>query len=106
MSSIGIALLSALATSVLTWLLAWLFYRSRLSQRMDALREDIASELEERVRRGVLSAGEEMLPEFRKQVTEGFLDAVRRTGTVSGMAKTSAEIVGSSLENWFGPRRR
>ncbi len=110
MSDVLLALMTAVMSSVMTWLLAYLLYRKALERRIERLREELAAEVEERVRRGAIKAGEELLPEFRKEVTAGFKDALR--GVVTGsdvartMAKTGADIVGGGLDSLFGQRKR
>lgn len=109
MSMVLVSLLSAALTSLLTWVLAWAFYRARLASQLDVLREQLASEVEARVRQGALDAGQELLPEFKQAVTEGFMDAMRgmaRGEMAKTFAKTGAEIVGGSLDSLFGQRKR
>lgn len=109
MQALLYALFAAALTSGLTWLAAYLFYRQRLSRQLDALREELAAEVEDRVRRGAVAAGEELLPRFRAEVSAGFRDAmtsVARGDVARSMAKTGAELVGESLESLFGQRKR
>ncbi len=109
MSQVFLAVVTALLSSALTWVIAYLFYRHRLQDQLDRVRDQLAEEVEERVRRGAIAAGEELLPEFRKEVTEGFRDALR--GVAGGdvartVARTGAEIVGGGLDSLFGQRKR
>lgn len=109
MSHIVIAVVAALATSVLTWIIAYGFYRARLSRQLDGLREELAAEVEERVRRGAIKAGEELLPKFRQEVNAGFREAVEgmvRGDVARSVAKQGAELVGDGLEALFGQRKR
>ena len=109
MTQIALALMTALFTSLLTWCVAYAFYRARLSTQLEQIREELAGEVEERVRLGAIAAGEEMLPKFRHEVTEGFREAMRgvaRGDVAREMAKTSAEIVGGSLDSLFGSKKR
>ena len=109
MSAILIALVAAATTSALTWIIAYGFYRARLSRQLEQLREELAGEVEERVRRGALAAGEELLPKFRSEVTAGFRDALQgvvRGDVAKSMARQGAEFVGDSLEALFGQRKR
>ncbi len=109
MSYFVVAALAAALTSVLTWLLAYGVYRARLRDQLEQLREELAAEVEERVRRGALAAAEELLPAFRKEVADGFRDAVRSVagGDVArNVARTGAELVGGSLDTLFGPKKR
>lgn len=109
MTVIIASVLSALLTSLLTWSLAYVFYRARLSEQVDALREELAEEVEARVRAGAIAAGQELLPSFRREVTEGFREAMRgvaRGDMAKEMAKTGAGIVGGSLDTLFGGKKR
>lgn len=106
MSAVILALMTALMSSVLTWLIAYLFYRKHLERRIEALREQVGAEVEERVRQGAVKAGEELLPQFRREVTAGFRDALVGTDVARTMAKTGADIVGGSLDALFGQRKR
>ena len=106
MTEIAIALTTACISSLLTWLIAYAFYRLRLSEQMDKLRRDINQEVEESVRRGVLKAGEELLPHFRKEVTQGFMDAMPGSDVARTISKTSAGIVGNSIDSLFGSKKR
>lgn len=113
MSSLLLLIGTALLSSVFTWLIAWAFFHLHLSEEVNALKEQIGEELEQRVRAGVVSGGKELLPEFRREVKEGFLDALR-SGPVSGamseaaknVAKTGAELLGSGFDNLLKPRPR
>lgn len=109
MNEVALALMTALFTSVLTWCVAFAFYRARLSAQLEQLRDELAAEVEDRVRRGAIAAGEELLPNFRHEVTEGFREAMRgvaRGDVAREMAKTGAEIVGGSLDSLFGSKKR
>lgn len=109
MSEVAVALLAALFTSAITWCVAYAFYRARLSTQLEVLREELAVEVENRVRLGAMAAGQELLPDFRQAVTEGFRDAMRgvaRGDVAREMARTGAEIVGGSLDSLFGTKKR
>ncbi|MEN8720830.1 MAG: hypothetical protein ABF296_11275 [Oceanococcaceae bacterium] len=104
---------TAVLSSLLTWLIAWAFFRFHLSEQVDRMKDDIGRELEDRVRRGVVAGGEELLPEFREQVKQGFLDALRSGPVSSAMgeaarnvARTGAELFGSGFDNLLKPRPR
>ncbi len=113
MSSLLLLVGTALLSSLLTWLVAWAFFRFHLSEQVDELKEQIGKELEDRVRSGVVAGGRELLPEFRREVKDGFLDALK-SGPVSGamseaarnVAKTGAELLGSGFDNLLKPRPR
>lgn len=109
MKELALALMTAVFSSAMTWCLAYLFYKARLANQMDQMRQELADEVEERVRRGAVSAGEELLPEFRREVTEGFREAMRgvaRGDMAKEMARTGAEIVGGSLDSLFGAAKK
>lgn len=109
MGLFALALLTALLSSSLTWALAYWLYRRHLERRLVQLREELAEELEARVRSGAIAAGEELLPEFRREVSEGFREALRSVAgadVARNVAKTGAEIVGGGLDTLFGPRKR
>ena len=109
MNEFVLALMTALFSSALTWGAAYAFYRTRLSQQLEILRQELAAEVEDRVRRGAVAAGEELLPHFREEVTEGFREAMRgvaRGDVAREMAKTGAEIVGGSIDSLFGSKKR
>lgn len=90
--SLGGIVAIALASSVFTVALAlaawWLWGRSRLDLAL--LR--IQGEFEQHVKRGVLAAGEELLPRFREQVALGFAD-VLKSSRAAGLAEGTAKIV-------------
>ena len=109
MNELVLALMTALFSSLLTWCVAYAFYRARLSAQLETLRDELAQEVEERVRRGAIAAGDELLPRFRQEVTEGFREAMRgvaRGDVAREMAKTGAEMVGGSLDSLFGNKKR
>ena len=72
----------------------------------------LAEELEQRVRAGVMSGGEELLPKFRQQVTAGFRDALVATAkgehveeSVRAMARSGADLLEEGLGALLGRRR-
>ena len=105
-------LLTALCSSLLTWGLAWWVYRSSLEARLDRRLEQLQVEFEARVKSGVTAAAVELLPELRKQVMQGFADALaqsRAAGIVEDTAKVvsagagiGAGIVETGLSALFG----
>ena len=105
-------LLTALCSSLLTWGIAWWLYRSSLEARLDRRLEQLQMEFEARVKSGVTAAALELLPELRKQVSQGFLEAMaqsRAAGLVEDTAKVvsagagiGAGIVESGLNALFG----
>ncbi len=109
MTQLALALMTALLSSALTWCFALIWYRTRLRHQLDSVRDELAEEIESRVRKGAISAGEELLPEFRREVTEGFREAMRgvaRGDVAKEMARTGAEIVGGSLDSLFGSNKK
>ena len=105
--------LTALLSAALTWVAAYWYYTRKLSKELDRTLEDIQTQFEQRVKSGVLAAGEELLPAFREQVKLGFQDALRETQTgamVEGYASAvnkSADILANRIGGMFGlkPRR-
>lgn len=102
------AVLTACVTVGLMALVHHWVLRPRLEQRMEAL----AEELEQRVRAGVMSGGEELLPKFRQQVTSGFRDALVATAkgehveeSVRAMARSGADLLEEGLGALLGRRR-
>lgn len=93
-----------MAAGVLVW---WLQRHYRREE------ERLAELVQQRVRAGVLEAGEELMPEFRAQVTEGFIEAVKRlpqAGVMGeaarNMARSGADLLGAGLEGFSGRGRR
>jgi hypothetical protein len=102
----------ALASSALTLGAAVAFYHAWISARLDAQLARIQAEFEQHVKRGVLAAGEELLPRFREQVALGFAD-VLKSSHAAGIAEGTAKIVAGStdllvdgLSNLFGLRKK
>jgi hypothetical protein len=105
-------ILTALLSAALTWVAAYWYYTRRLSKELDRTLEDIQTQFEQRVKSGVLAAGEELLPAFREQVKLGFQDALRETqagAMVEGYASVvnkSADIFANRLGGMFGLKPR
>lgn len=95
--------LTAAASSAFTLLLGWLLYRQVLEKRLDRQLLEVQAEFERRVKQGVLAAGRELLPEFRREVAAGFADALRDSpaSAVEGGIKVVAESA-SLLEKGLG----
>lgn len=103
-------LLTALLTSVATWTLAALHYRLRGRAQLEALKAELGAEIERRVQAGAQQAGQELLPAFRIQVTEGFVDAMKRWPganmgeTARTVARSGADLLGAGFEGLLKPR--
>ena len=112
-AALGInVILTALLSAVLTWAAAYWYYKQRVATELEKTLEEIQSEFEQRVKAGVLAAGEELLPALREQVKLGFQDALRETQTgamVEGYASAvnkSADILANRLGGMFGLKSR
>lgn len=113
MNSIVLAMLASAVLGGATALaLAWLWYRLWGARRLDAALVRIQAEFEQHVKRGVLAAGEELLPALREQVKLGFQDALKgsHAATVAeGTAKIvtgSTDLLVESLGNLFGLKKK
>ena len=98
---IGTAFLSA----ILTLALAAYIYRARYQQLLEKEMLRIAAEIESRVRKGTLEAGQELLPQFQDRVRDGFIEAMRRWGVsddLRNIAKTGADLVGDGISGLLG----
>lgn len=84
--------LTALASSTVTLLLAYLIYRRHLQPQLDQQLEQVQVEFEARVKAGVLEAGQELLPQFREQVKLGFTDALAASHT-AGLVEETAKVM-------------
>lgn len=85
-------LLTAILSSLLTWAVAYLFFRAHLEKRLDAQVLKLQAEFEERVKSGVRAAGADLLPALREQVKLGFIDAVNQS-TAAGLVEDTARVV-------------
>ena len=105
-------LVAALAGGVASFALAYICYRLWGQPRLEAALAEIEEQFEQRVRKGVVAAGEELLPAFREQVALGFRDALKDShaaGIAEGTAKIvsgSTELVVESLTNLFGLKKK
>lgn len=105
-------LTAALLGSLVTLALAWLWYRLWGARRLDDALVRIQAEFEQHVKRGVLAAGEELLPSLREQVKLGFQDALKSShaaGIAEGTAKIvsgSTDLLVDSLNNLFGFKKK
>lgn len=84
--------LTALLSAALTWATAWWFYKRRVATQLEQTLNEIQTEFEQRVKAGVLAAGEELLPQLREQVKLGFQDALKGTEAAE-MVENYATVV-------------
>lgn len=108
METLIVVALTATLSSVLTLLLAYLFYRKRIEPGLEARMEEVQAEFERRVQRGVTNAGQELLPSFRQEVANGFRDALQGItadrlgeGTARAMSR-GADLFEKGLRGLFG----
>jgi hypothetical protein len=87
-----IVVFTSLLSSLLTWLIAYVVFRTHLERRLDAQVARLQAEFEARVKNGVKAAGEELLPVLREQVKLGFMDAVNQS-TAAGLMEETARVV-------------
>jgi hypothetical protein len=105
-------LVAALAGGMASLALAYLAWRLWGESRAEAALAQIEDRFEQRVRKGVVAAGEQLLPAFREQVALGFRDALKDShaaGIAEGTAKIvsgSTELVVESLSNLFGLKKK
>lgn len=105
-------ILTALLSAALTWAVAWWFYKRRVASQLEQTLQEIQTEFEQRVKSGVLAAGEELLPALREQVKLGFQDALRETqagAMVEGYATAvnrSADLLANRIGGLFGLKPR
>ena len=97
MNTAMLVLTTALATSAATLALAWAAYVLRLRAELDARLLAVQDEFEKRVKAGVLAAGRELLPELRREVSEGFRDVLKESHA-AGIAEGTAKIVAGSTD--------
>jgi hypothetical protein len=105
-------LTTAVATSATTLALAYALYALHLRAELDRKLLAIEDAFEQRVKAGMLAAGRELLPELRKEVSEGFRDVLKAShaaGIAEGTAKVvagSTELLVDSLSNLLGLRKK
>lgn len=99
---------TALLSSVLTLLIAYVFYRKRIEPALEARMGRVQDEFEQRVQRGVTNTGQELLPAFRQEVANGFRDALQGItadrlgeGTARAMSR-GADLFEKGLRGLFG----
>lgn len=87
-----LVVLTALMSSAMTLLLAYVIYRRHLEPRLERQLQKIQAEFEARVKAGVRNAGIELLPDFRQQVKLGFTDALSGSHT-AGLVEETAKVM-------------
>lgn len=94
-----LVILTAVVTAVTTLLLGYAVYVLFVRKKMEHRMMEMAEIVQDRVRRGALEAGEELLPKFREKVTEGFKQALREwsTSDFRTKARTGMSMVEESL---------
>lgn len=104
---------TAISSSLLTWVLAALWWKLYLQQQVETRLEALGETLEARVRSGVTSAGEELAPKFRGEVEQGFRKALIAVASgediddsVRAMARNSMDLVNSGLSALLGKDKR
>jgi len=111
-AQVFLMLIAALLSALFTGALAYFWYRLRLKAALDAELAGIQNEFELRVRRGVLAAGEELMPQLRQQVSLGFQDALAKSqaaGLVenaAGAVNLGAGIIETGLSAFLGIKPR
>ncbi|MGH7898852.1 MAG: hypothetical protein ACREQQ_12930 [Candidatus Binatia bacterium] len=103
-------MLEELATIVLTAALSSVFTLLLAERVLRARLRDAGDEIQKRVRAGALQAAEEMLPEVRDRVREGFEAAIASMASRSigealqDIAKSGGRIFGG-LDGLFGKKK-
>ncbi|MGB1581820.1 MAG: hypothetical protein ACPHER_09980, partial [Nevskiales bacterium] len=72
-----------------------LFVRKKMERRM----MEMADIVQDRVKRGAIEAGQDLMPQFREKVTEGFKQALREwsSSDFRTKARTGMSMVEESL---------
>ncbi|MGH8529184.1 MAG: hypothetical protein ACRETN_04975 [Nevskiales bacterium] len=107
----AVTLLIVVATAVLSAALtlagAYWAYRIRLHAEIEKQVDELGPHLEERVYAGAKKAGEELLPQFRQAVTDGFVEALSQwpASKAREIARTGIGLVGEGLDVLLGSKR-
>ena len=106
-TTILIIVLTAVLSAALTLAGAYWAYRIRLHAEIEKQVDELGPQLEERVYAGAKKAGEELLPQFRQAVTEGFVEALSQwpASKAREIARSGIGIVGEGLDALLGARR-
>lgn len=104
--------IAAFAGALAALVLGFIAWRVWGKPQLDAEMLTMQDQFEQRVRAGVLKAGEELLPALREQVRLGFTDALKSShaaGIAEGTAKIvagSTDLLVDSLSNLFGLKKK
>lgn len=96
---------TSLLSAVMTLLLASYVYRRRYQRQLEQQLKQVGEEIQDRVRQGVLDAGDELLPKFQDRVRDGFVEAVQKwdlSDDILNIAKSGADLVGDGLSTLLG----
>lgn len=101
-------LLTAGASAITTLVLAGCIYQLVILPALEKRLAQVAEEMETRVQHGVETAGQNLLPEFRANVRDGFLDAMAQwpASEFRNATRTGAEFVEEGLSSLFGRRKK
>jgi hypothetical protein len=108
LEAIALAALTAVLSSVLTLVLAKLALDDPAAPAVERRLEEASLEIERRVRAGALQAAEEVLPELRRRVQEGFEQGVVALASGSLLERSVTERARSltgRLDAIFGRKR-
>lgn len=99
---------SALCSAPLTLLLVFLISRRYVRENLQKEMDRLGAEFEARVKAGALEAGEELLPQFREAVAQGFTDALRDlpANKIRTLAETTSNLLEEGLNTILGTGRK
>lgn len=102
---------TALLSSILTLGLSYFLFQRRLRVDLESRLNELSIEVTERLRRGVIDAGMDLLPKFRAAVREGFKEAISDTvkpemigKSAQSMADIGSSLMDASLKAIFGTK--
>lgn len=87
-----LVVLTAFLSSAVTLSLAYVLFRRYWEPELDRRLNQIQAEFEARVKSGVYAAGQELLPDFREHVKQGFVDALSQSHT-AGLVEETAKVM-------------
>lgn len=109
LTQIAIIFGTALLSSSLTLGLVYLIYQASWKKRLYAEMDEYADIIKQKLKEGAIEAGEELLPDFRAHVREGFKEAM--TDSLKGellersareVARSGSDLVESGLNLLLG----